>query len=64
MSLLLLLLVLQSLVGISSSFITNLFRPGGEITRELTGTETLKYGVKTHEQRCRVQRVNPHCLQR
>jgi hypothetical protein len=35
-------MLLQSLVGISSSFITNAVQPGGELTRELTGTETLK----------------------
>jgi hypothetical protein len=40
--LLLLLLLLQSLVGISSSFVTNAVQPGGELTRQLTGTETLK----------------------
>ncbi|WIA31484.1 hypothetical protein OEZ86_002377 [Tetradesmus obliquus] len=34
---------LKSLVGISSSFITNMFQPGGEITRQLTGTEALDY---------------------
>jgi hypothetical protein len=38
----LLILLLQSLVGISSSFITNAAQPGGELTRQLTGTETLK----------------------
>ncbi|WIA11774.1 hypothetical protein OEZ85_011868 [Tetradesmus obliquus] len=34
---------LKSLVGISSSFIINMFQPGGEITRQLTGTESLNY---------------------
>eukprot|EP00775_Hariotina_reticulata_P012591 gene12591-12723_t len=34
---------LKVVMGISSSFITNMVRPGGTITRELTGTETLQY---------------------
>jgi hypothetical protein len=33
---------LKVVMGISSSFITNLFKPGDTITRELTGTEYLQ----------------------
>eukprot|EP00879_Flechtneria_rotunda_P023516 GHRR01024878.1.p1 GENE.GHRR01024878.1~~GHRR01024878.1.p1 ORF type:complete len:572 (+),score=153.32 GHRR01024878.1:161-1876(+) len=34
---------LKVVMGISSSFITNTFKPGGVISRELTGTEVLRY---------------------
>lgn len=33
---------LKVIMGISSSFITNAAQPGGQLTRELTGTETLR----------------------
>eukprot|EP00878_Enallax_costatus_P004763 GHUV01005014.1.p1 GENE.GHUV01005014.1~~GHUV01005014.1.p1 ORF type:complete len:688 (+),score=137.57 GHUV01005014.1:137-2200(+) len=34
---------LKQVMGISSSFITNMFQPTATITRELTGTEVLQY---------------------